>query len=94
MRLRAPKACCIPSWPLVPWQIVTLDLVGKFTPAADSGHNSCLVIVDKFSKYTMLEGCSDAIGARETATIFIKRVVSVWGVPAIVISDRGPPVQL
>ena len=67
-----------------------MDFVGKFAPAIDTSHNTCLVIVDKFSKYTILEGVPESIDAQKTAQIFIKRVVSVWGVPAVVISDRGP----
>ena len=67
-----------------------MDLVGKFAPAEETCHNTCLVIVDKFSKYTILEGVPESIDARMTARILIKRVISIWGVPAVVISDRGP----
>ena len=73
-----------------PWHIVTMDFVSRFTPASQTQNNQCLVIVDKFSKYTILEGCHTNIDAKETARIFIKRVVSPFGVPKVVISDRGP----
>ena len=73
-----------------PWHIVTMDFVCRFTPASRTQNNQCLVIVDKFSKYTILEGCHTNIDAKETARIFIKRVVSPFGVPKVVISDRGP----
>ena len=85
-----PKGLLYPMTASRPWQMVTLDFVGKFAPAMDTQHNTCLVIVDKFSKYTILEGVPENVDARTTANIFIKRVVSVWGVPAVVISDRGP----
>ena len=73
-----------------PWHIVTMDFVSRFTPASRTQNNQCLVIIDKFSKYTILEGCHTNIDAKETARIFIKRVVSPFGVPKVVISDRGP----
>ena len=73
-----------------PWHIVTLDFVSKFAPAARTNNNQCLVIVDKFSKYTFLEACYTTIDAKETARIFVKRVVAPFGVPKVVISDRGP----
>ena len=85
-----PKGLLYPLVASRPWQMVTLDFVGKFSLAAGTHNNTCLVIVDKFSKYTILEGVPENIDAKTTANIFIKRVVSIWGVPAIVISDRGP----
>ena len=85
-----PKGLLYPLVATRPWQMVTLDFVGKFAPAVDTRHNTCLVIVDKFSKYTILEGVPDTVDARMTANLFIKRVVAAWGVPSVVISDRGP----
>ena len=73
-----------------PWHLVTMDFVSKFAPALRTKHNQILVIVDKFTKYTILEGCSTSIDAKETARIFIKRVIAPFGVPKVVISDRGP----
>ena len=49
-----------------------------------------LVMVDKFTKYVLLEPCPLEIDAKQTAAIFLRRVVSEHGVPAVVISDRGP----
>ena len=85
-----PKGLLYPMVASRPWQRVTIDLVGKFALAAGTPNNTCLVIVDKFSKYTILEGVPENIDTQMTANIFIKRVVAVWGVPAVVISDRGP----
>ena len=67
-----------------------MDFVGKFTPSASSGKTHCLVIVDKFSKYVILEPVHETVTAKDTADILIKRVISEHGVPARVISDRGP----
>ena len=72
------------------WHTVTLDFVGGFTPASDIQHIYCLVIVDKFTKYTILEGVDETVTAEQTAKIFVKRVVAEHRVPSIILSDRGP----
>ena len=72
-----------------PWQIITMDLVGKFCPAQGSGHTHCLVIIDKFSKFVILEPVAETLSADQTAEIFLRRVVSMFGVPSVVITDRG-----
>ena len=73
-----------------PWQIVTMDFVGKFAPGILTGNTMCLVMVDKFSKYVMLESVPESINSEQVADIFLKRVVSQFGVPEAVITDRGP----
>ena len=50
----------------------------------------CLVIVDKFSKYVILEGVAETVTAKDTAEILLRRVIACFGVPEVVISDRGP----
>ena len=72
-----------------PWQIVTMDLVGKFAPAENTLNTHCLVIVDKFSKFVVLEAILEILSAAQTAEIFFRRVVSVFGNPSLVITDRG-----
>ena len=73
-----------------PGQIVTLDFVSKFEPAEGTGHQQCIVIVDKFSRFVFFEGCPMEVTAQRTAELFCKRIVPVLGVPRKVISDRGP----
>ena len=73
-----------------PWQVVTMDFVGKFAPGRLTGNTMCLVIVDKFSKYVLFESVPETVNAEQTADIFLRRVVSQFGVPEKVISDRGP----
>ena len=85
-----PWGLCQPILAPYPWHTVTLDLVGKFEPARESGHTYCLVMVDKFSKFVLLQDVPEACDAKMVADIFLKRVVSTFGVPVKVISDRGP----
>ena len=72
-----------------PGEILTLDFVSKFTPAAKTGNQQCLVFVDKFSRFTFLNGCPMTISARGTAEIFLQRIIPILGVPKKIISDRG-----
>ena len=71
-------------------KVVTLDFVSKFAPASIMGHQQCLVIVDKFSRFVCFQGYSTAVNAQETARLFLARVLPIFGVPRKVISDRGP----
>ena len=75
---------------LLPGHTITLDFVSKFTPAEKTKNDQCLVIVDKFSKFTMLKGCRSTITAEETARLFHEKVFPLFGAPRVVISDRGP----
>ena len=59
-------------------------------PAKETGHTYCMVMVDKFSKYTLLEGVPETITSEQLAKIFIRRVIAEHGVPSMVVSDRGP----
>ena len=66
-----------------------MDLVGKFAPVENILNTYCLVIVDKFSKFVVLEAVLETLSAAQTAEIFLRRVVSVFSVPSLVITDRG-----
>ena len=84
------KGLLMPITAPTPWHTITLDFVGKFTPARKSSKTHCLVVVDKFSKYIILEAVHETINSQETAEILIRRIISKHGVPVRVISDRGP----
>ena len=73
-----------------PWQIVTVDFVCGLPTVGPRKLSQILVIVDKFTKYVLLEPCPIEMSAAATAEVFIRRVISEHGVPAVVISDRGP----
>ena len=79
-----------PIVPSRPWAIVTLDFVGSFHPAVNTGHTECLVMVDKFTKMVHLAGCKKEVNAKETANLVIKHVVALHGIPEEILSDRGP----
>ena len=84
-----PRGLLKPILAQRPWQIITMDLVGKFCPAEGSGHTYCLVIIDKFSKFVILEPVAETLSADQTAKIFLRRVVSIFGILSVVITDQG-----
>ena len=73
-----------------PWEIITLDFVSGLPTESKTKFSQILVIVDKFTKYVILEPCTMEVDAAQTASLFTKRVIGEFGVPSVVISDRGP----
>ena len=78
-----------------PWQIVTMDFVGGLPSSSSSISTQILVLVDKFSKYTIFEPCPASMTALDTARVFIRRIVASFGIPAVVMSSwlQVKPVQ-
>ena len=72
-----------------PWEILTLDFISGLPPDEDNKHTDCLVIVDKFTKWTIATPCRTNPTAEETAEAFLNNAVYVFGIPKVVISDRG-----
>ena len=64
--------------------------MGGRPPASKTRHTYILVMVDKFSKYVLLEGCPEGMTAEDTAQIVLTRVIAHFGLPQVVLSDRGP----
>ena len=79
-----------PIVPRFPWEIITLDFVSGLPEDSSTKYSQILIIVDKFTKYVILEPCVKEVSATQTADILVKRVVRDFGVPRLVISDRGP----
>ena len=63
-----------------PGKILTLDFVSKFTPAAKTGNQQCLVFVNKFSRFTFLNGCpDDHLGTRNCRNLLATHNTNPWG---------------
>lgn len=71
-----------------PFQVVSMDFI-PWLPVSE-GFNSILVIVDKLTKYGIFIPVKMEMSSEETARTFFKNVISKFGIPRQVISDRDP----
>ncbi|MBW0588575.1 hypothetical protein O181_128290 [Austropuccinia psidii MF-1] len=76
--------------PRRPWEIVHMDWVTGLPPGSDRSYNSCLVMVDRFSKTLMCLPCQKEYTAMDTALLIWNRVVSWTGIFTNISSDRDP----
>ena len=54
------------------------------------GYNAIITIIDRLTGMTHLIPCNDTIGAEGLAELYLKEVWRLYGLPASIISDRGP----
>ena len=73
--------------PEVPWQDVTMDFIFGL-PRTANGNDGILVVVDRLSKMAHFIAVNEKIGAEETARTFVRHVVSRYGLPRSIVSDR------
>src|SRR6202043_2381905 len=71
-----------------PWSVISWDIIGPLPLSC--GHNAILVIVDKFTKQTLIEGIGMDLTGLGTARILRDQVFHEHGVPHKVVSDQGP----
>lgn len=75
--------------PTRPWQQVSMDLITGL-PRSRSGNDAIVVFVDKLTKMVHYVACKTAVTAPELATLFLREVVRLHGVPESILSDRDP----
>ncbi|MBW0574031.1 hypothetical protein O181_113746 [Austropuccinia psidii MF-1] len=69
-----------------PWKFVHMDWVTGLPPGGDRSCNSCLVIVDRFSKTPIFIPCHKD----DTALLIWNRLVTWTGIFTNIISERDP----
>ncbi|MBW0519270.1 hypothetical protein O181_058985 [Austropuccinia psidii MF-1] len=67
-----------------------MDWVTGLLPGGKENFNSCLIIVDRFSKSMRFLPCQKEDTPMDTALLFWNNIISICGVPKIIISDRDP----
>ncbi|MBW0528801.1 hypothetical protein O181_068516 [Austropuccinia psidii MF-1] len=67
-----------------------MDWVTGLVPGGKENYNACLIIVDRFSKSMRCLPFHKEETAMDTALLFWNNIISTWGVPKIIISDRDP----
>lgn len=71
-----------------PWSHISIDFVTGLPPS--EGKTAILTIVDRFSKMAHFVPLPKLPSAKETAQILLDHVFRLHGIPADVVSDRGP----
>ena len=72
-----------------PWSIIGIDIVGPF-PATNRNNEYIVTVVDHFTRYAEAWSTND-ITSDAIASEFIKRIICRYGIPDILVSDRGSP---
>ncbi|MBW0505341.1 hypothetical protein O181_045056 [Austropuccinia psidii MF-1] len=73
-----------------PWEFVHMDWVTALPPSGEKSYNSCLVIVERYSKNPIFLPCHKDDTAMDTALLLWSRVSSHTGLFRNIISDRDP----
>jgi len=71
-----------------PWESVSMDFITSLPKS--EGFGSIIVVVDRFSKYATFIPAPADCTAEETARLFLRHVVKLWGIPSNIVSDRDP----
>ena len=69
------------------WQYISVDFITKLPMS--KGHNSILVVCDRFSKMSHFVATTEKITAEGLARLFRDNVWKLHELPESVISDRG-----
>ncbi|MBW0470041.1 hypothetical protein O181_009756 [Austropuccinia psidii MF-1] len=76
--------------PKHPWETINMGWVTGLVPGGKENLNSCLIIVNRFSKIMRCLPCHKEETAMDTPLLFFNNIISTCGVPKIIISDRDP----
>src|ERR1700720_727442 len=71
-----------------PWSVISWDIVRPLP--LSHGHNTILVIVDKFTKRTLIEAIGVDLTGLGAARILQDQVFQDHGVPHKIVSNQGP----
>lgn len=74
--------------PKRPWSHIALDFVTGLP--LSNGNTAILTVIDRFSKSAHFIALPKLPSAKETAEIMINQVFRLHGIPADIVSDRGP----
>jgi hypothetical protein len=70
-----------------PFEVISMDFITEL-PKSRNRFDAILVIIDKLTKYSIFIPTNGTILEKDSAALFFKHVVSKFGIPRQVISDR------
>jgi hypothetical protein len=69
------------------WQVISMDFIVGL-PTSAEGHDSIWTIVDKLTKKAHFIPVQSTFQAPELATVFLKQIFRLYGMPEAIVSDR------
>ncbi|MBQ0070665.1 MAG: DDE-type integrase/transposase/recombinase, partial [Spirochaetales bacterium] len=75
----------VPEWK---WEKVEMDFITGF-PKSKKGNDAIFVVIDRLSKVAHFFPVKETISASQLAELYTTRIVSLYGVPVEISSDRG-----
>ena len=69
-----------------PWKSITMDFITDL-PNWDR-YDSILVVIDRLTKISHSIPCEKSLDARQFATLFLKEIIRLHGIPRDIITDR------
>ncbi|MBW0489154.1 hypothetical protein O181_028869 [Austropuccinia psidii MF-1] len=73
-----------------PWEVVHMNWVTALPPSGEKSYNTCLVIVERYSKTPIFLPCHKDDTAVHTALLLWSRVISLTGLLINIKSDTDP----
>ncbi|MBW0509509.1 hypothetical protein O181_049224 [Austropuccinia psidii MF-1] len=70
-----------------------MDWVPGLVPGGKENFNDCIIIVYRFSKSMRCLPCHKEDTAMDTDLLFWNNIISTYGVPKLIISDRDPKLK-
>jgi len=74
--------------PLGPWKSVSMDFIVELPKS--NGFNAIYVCVDRFTKMAHFSATTTEVTAEGTASLYLRNVLRLHGLPTDIVSDRGP----
>ena len=89
---RPTRAALNPIYPkpeAMPFETIAIDFITKLP--LSQGYDSILTVTDhNCTKVAIFIPCNEEINAEQTAALYLQRVVTNFGLPSKIISDRDP----
>ena len=70
-----------------PWKSIAMDFITDLPNS--EGYDTILVVIDRLTKMCHFIPCNKSLDARQFATLFLKEIIRLHGIPRDVITDRG-----
>ena len=74
-----------------PWQTLHIDITMIYHGLPEDAVSSAVIVVDRFSRFTILIPCVHALSAQAMFDLLDSHVFCYYGIPQRIVADNGPP---